>query len=212
MMITLQPEKKKTPNLYVPSYLYQSPKVPTIQRHASSSQPQHASSKGKSTSKEESLSHSIELPSEKSVLHVQKKQEQVKKVRMRSSMFAASLQMIQQEALQSMTNSIRNEKPIYLVGEENAFTDPFIKMLGEALSANFRYPRLAGELGIKGRVLVSLVLHPEGYFSDVQIVQSSDNQDLDAAALYAVNQAPLVEGADRFLSKPTHFVVGFIFH
>jgi hypothetical protein len=43
-------------------------------------------------------------------------------------------------------------------------------------------------------------------------VQSSQNEDLDAAALYAVNKAPRIDGADRFLAKPKTFVVGFLFH
>ena len=70
---------------------------------------------------------------------------------------------------------------------------------------------MEGNFGLRGRVLVSLVLHPEGFYSNVQIVQSSENNDFDNAALYAVNSAPKVIGADHFLDKPKRFIVGFIF-
>jgi len=42
-------------------------------------------------------------------------------------------------------------------------------------------------------------------------VQPSEIQDFNAAALYAVNTAPTVVGVNKFLAKPTRFVVGFIF-
>src|SRR5438477_525236 len=77
--------------------------------------------------------------------------------------------------------------PILLIGDDSHPADPLIKLLGRSLSAHFRYPRMAGQLGITGRVVISLTLHPEGYYSDVQMMQSSDSQELDAAALYAVN-------------------------
>jgi TonB family protein len=99
-----------------------------------------------------------------------------------------------------------------MIGDDHAPADPLIKLIGRSLSAHFRYPRMAGELGIRGRVIVELTLHPEGYYSDVQMLKSSDNEDLDAAALYAVNSAPDVIGADHFISKPKHFVIGFVFN
>ncbi|OGT46883.1 MAG: hypothetical protein A3E83_08995 [Gammaproteobacteria bacterium RIFCSPHIGHO2_12_FULL_41_20] len=123
----------------------------------------------------------------------------------------ASTKTVLQNNRANAFNTTKNAEPIYLIGDMNQVADPLIKLLGTALSANFSYPKVAGELGIKGRVLISLTLHPEGHFSDIQILQSSHNQDLDSAALYAVNKAPTVIGANRFLSEPKHFVIGFIF-
>lgn len=118
------------------------------------------------------------------------------------------LQASQMEALQSLQSS----QPIYMIGDDNEAPDPLMKLVGQSLSAHFKYPEMAGKFGIRGRVLIGMTLHPEGYFSHVAIVSSSHNADLDGAALYAVNKAPRVAGADRFLIAPKHFVVGFIFH
>ncbi|EKD54761.1 MAG: hypothetical protein ACD_60C00046G0008 [uncultured bacterium] len=127
------------------------------------------------------------------------------------SLLAASFETVQQDQRQAALHALKNTEPVYLIGDTSQEADPLIKLLGKALSAHFDYPRMAGEFGTGGKVLVGMTLHPEGYFSDVQILKSSNNQDLDAAALYAVNAAPKVVGANRFLSQPKHFVVGFIF-
>ena len=132
------------------------------------------------------------------------------KNRVKKSLLAASMDVLE-ENQRNERNAQKDEEPIYLIGDVNTVADPIIKLLGRALTANFRYPAVAEELGASGRVLIGLTLHPEGYFSDVQIISSSNNRDLDAAALYAVNTAPTVVGADRFLSRPKHFVVGFLF-
>lgn len=127
------------------------------------------------------------------------------------SILASSLKMLDRELMKEVTSSMEETEPMYLLGEETAYADPFLMLLGKALSAHFAYPKAAGALGIRGRVLVSFMIHPDGYFSNVRIVQSSHNHDLDAAALYAVNQAPLIPEMKRFLKEPKHFVVGFIF-
>jgi len=127
------------------------------------------------------------------------------------SLIADSLNLLQADQMREVSEK-KEAEPIYMIGDDSQPADPLIKLLGRSLSAHFSYPRMAGQLGIRGRVLVELTLHPEGYYSNVQMVQSSQNQDLDAAALYAVNSAPHIEGADRFISKPKHFVIGFIFN
>lgn len=126
------------------------------------------------------------------------------------SLLAASFATLQKEQLHALTQK-HEEEPIYLVGEENQAPNPLIQLLGRALSAHFQYPETAGKFGITGRVLIRLTLHPGGYFTNVQMVQSSHNQDLDAAALYAVNTAPVMKGVKHFLKKPKQFLVGFIF-
>jgi TonB family protein len=121
------------------------------------------------------------------------------------------MQMLQQDQIQSL-QAKKSADPIYLIGDMSQAADPLIKLIGKALSAHFRYPDTPGRLGIKGRALVGLTLHPGGYFTDVSLLESSQNHELDDAALYAVNQAPLVAGADRFINHPKHFVIGFIFY
>lgn len=200
--IFLQPkEKQQSPNVYVPSYVYKNKVTPTIQQHRSVRSIAERTAKNQPTKQNETVSEAknidTKLPKTKKTTH--------------TTILASTFAMLQQAQLRALSASLHNVEPIYLIGEQNAVSNPFIVLIGKALSAHFEYPHTAGELGIRGRVLISLTLHPEGYFSDVEIVKSSNDHDLDAAALYAVNQAPRIEGLDKFISEPKHFVVGFIF-
>jgi TonB family protein len=114
--------------------------------------------------------------------------------------------------LEDIRNNLSDTEPVLMIGDPNTPADPLIKLMARSLSTYFRYPDTEGMMGIKGRVLVKLTLHPEGYYSDIQLIQSSDNGSLDAAALFAVNKAPKVIGADRFMQKPKRFLVGFVFY
>lgn len=126
------------------------------------------------------------------------------------SLFSASTEMLHQEQMRAITNR-SDEEPILLIGDTTKIADPLIKLMARSLSAHFRYPETEGMMGIKGRVLVLITLHPEGYYSDVEMVKSSESPNLDAAALYAVNTAPQVYGASTFIKQPKRFLVGFVF-
>ena len=97
------------------------------------------------------------------------------------------------------------------MGDLNQVADPIVKLLGRSLSAHFQYPDTEGILGIKGKVILELILHPNGNITGIRMLKSSHNQNLDSAALYAANTAPTVLGADKFLSTPMRFVIGFVF-
>ncbi len=105
----------------------------------------------------------------------------------------------------------KSQNPMLLIGDESATADPLVKLIGRSLSAHFNYPRMEGSFGIRGKVMIEMLLHPNGVFSNIRIVQSSDNADFDSAALYAVNTAPIVYGADKFITKPKYMIIGFIF-
>lgn len=198
LAVTFRPKEtyKKPPHMYVPSYVYKGAISPTsIKQTVSKSNQQKPI---RQEQKQQKVTEDEPLPTEKNGLR-------------RQSILSSSFQILQQEQINAIRTSLANTEPIYLVGDENEAPDPLIKLMGRALSAHFEYPRLAGEMGIKGRVIIGLTLHPEGYFTDVQILKSSNNDDLDAAALYAVNKAPRVDGIQHFLPEPKHFVVGFIF-
>lgn len=201
LVVTFQPsEKKKSPHLYVPSYVYKGAIKPSIQ-HTKSTNTQ--------------VSNSLRSTNKQSLHNENEKQSiegfsSSRKGTLPKSLLAATYSMLQQEQFNSLSPS-SDQDPIYLIGDENYISDPLIKMVGRALSAHFEYPKMAGEFGIKGRTILGMTLHPEGYFTDVQMLESSGNEDLDAAALRAVNSAPRVMGADRFLSKPKRFVIGFVF-
>lgn len=211
-IITRNPieNNKKSPQLYIPSYVYKcalaaSAQQPIRQNPTPSetvTQPQKA----------QPLIQQVEnksgrLPQQQKSVSVRKNDSFQQK-----SILAMSRNFIQHNQMDTAIDRLNNtEAPILLVGDKHAIVDPLVKLVGRALSAHFRYPEIEGRFGAQGLVYIELTLHPEGYFSDVQIVRPSDIQDFNAAALYAVNTAPTVVGIDKFLSRPKRFVVGFIF-
>ena len=206
-LILFKPETpeqiKKTSHYYVPAYVYKGAITPARQQQAVISKPQVQE-------KVEEAKQSDFKSSQKGDLRA-RNFAAVKKHTPRKSILEMSRNMIQQNQLEQAMQSSQEEEPILLIGDHSAIADPLIKLIGRVLSANFRYPETEGRLGMRGRVLVSLVIHPEGIFTDVQIVQSSDVPAFDSAALFAVNTAPRAQGIEKLLPKSRHFVVGFLF-
>jgi TonB family protein len=175
----------RSPQLYVPAYTYSGSVKPVSHRSEQTTE-------AKNIQKEiPTSSRGINRP-EPSVLDM-------------------SRSVLQHNQIQEALSRPENVEPLLLVGDEHQVASPLVIAVGKSLSAHFHYPRNEGNFGIKGKVLVQFILHPEGYYTDVQIVKSSSNQAFDAAALYAVNTAPTVIGIDKLLKGPTPFVVGFIF-
>lgn len=221
---TLDTKPQPTPNHFVPAYTYTGSIKPSTQ-HAQKAQAQSVTSppqqkqqtKTKQINAKENTQSPEMMQNPEPTQHALSMQKPTKKISHKTyrprqpSLLSASFDMLKEDQLREVSKT-RDSEPIYLVGDDNSPADPLIILMGRSLSAHFAYPRTAGELGIKGKVVIELTLHPEGYYSDVQILRSSSNHDLDGAALYAVNSAPKVIGANRYITKPRHFVVGFIFH
>ena len=196
MVIVLPEENHKSPQLYVPSYVYKGAITPAMRQPSmmtSSLQQAKQNAQNKTNSEQ-----TVYKPAAKHGIYPK-------------SMLAASFASLQSSQLKELSTP-KNTEPILLIGDENEMADPLIRLLGRSLSAHFNYPKTEGMLGIKGKVILGLTLHPNGSFSNVEMLRSSNNQSLNAAALYAVNTAPPVFGADRFLDKPKHFVIGFVFY
>ncbi len=210
-------KNKPLPHYYVPAYTYTGSIKPSAAAQQSTAAKQQTSSAKQITAESVEQPESIETVKQtESTLQFPKdtKKIPVKKTApapIQKSLLSSSFDMLKSEQMQEVSKKTESE-PIYMIGDDSQPADPLIKLLGRSLSAHFSYPRTAGQLGIRGRVLIGLTLHPAGHYSDVQLLQSSENPDLDAAALYAVNSAPQISGADRFISKPKHFVVGFVFN
>lgn len=196
-------EEPPHPSYYVPAYTTQAPSASTAQAGASKptktdSQPTEA--KNEKQDKVEKQAEATPTQTRTSSPHGL----------MKRSMLAASQSILKQMQHEAITSK-RESDPIYLVGDSNQEADPLTKLVARALSTHFNYPRSAGQFGISGVVVVEFTLHPEGYITDIRMQRSSHSEDLDAAALYAVNAAPEVKGASRFINKPKHMVIGFIF-
>lgn len=196
-------EREKKPNEYVPSYVYKGQVTPTV-NNSNAAHTQNTKSMQQAQNQKPVEERAKTSKQSKKSLPVSKHGINL------NSILASTQSVLMQEQRKSYSPP-KAEDPLYLIGDNNEPADPLIKMLGRALSANFEYPRSAGEFGITGRAVVGMTLHPGGYLTDIQLVKSSNNHDLDAAALYAVNRAPKVEGVDRFITEPKRFVIGFVF-
>lgn len=196
-------QEKKSPKLYVPAYLFKGTVSP----------PKLVAEQVTHTNIQKTQVAQPRLQVMPKAIPLAKARRSISQRVLPKSLIADSFALLEEQQLTRLQADIQKheEDPIYLIGDESSTPDPLVKLIGRSLSAHFDYPRLAGELGIKGKVLIGLTLHPQGFFSDVQMLRSSGSQDLDNAALTAVNLAPPVDGADRFLSVPKHLVVGFIF-
>lgn len=202
-----QEQQKKQPNKYVPSYIYKGAIKPSFTKQVTENK-QDSIKTVKSVAKP---SQTAPQPPKEIVKAIKNAIPLRKNEQPLPALMASSLNMLHNSQMQEIAKPRDTAEPILLVGDEHEIADPFIQLIGRALSANFHYPELEGRMGIKGRVLIEMTLHPEGYIDDVVIVKSSNNQNLDAAALYAINKAPTIEQAERFIKKPKRFLVGFVF-
>lgn len=191
IVLTPKTDKQYVPN-YVPSYTA-SNYVPSYQSASSNAptQTERHQSKFSQTTRDALLNES-NWGTEKTLL-------------------SSSKNMIQQNQAQETMNDLKHIEPMLMVGDSSQASDPFMQLLGRALSAHFKYPKMEDAFRVTGRVVLSMVLHPEGNFTNVHVIESSNNADFDNAALYAVNAAPRVEGAERFLKEPKYLVIGFFF-
>ncbi|HSW92984.1 MAG TPA: TonB family protein [Gammaproteobacteria bacterium] len=211
MTFTFKPVEKtrKPPELYIPSYVYHGAMTPAVEHavtHRASRSAPAIESPTTPLPIQKSTPNSTLSSGQKTLSHVE-----IDPFRQRS-VLDLSRSVIQNNQTRAALNQMKNsEPPILMVGDKHATVDPLAKLMGRSLSAHFHYPDVEGIFGARGVVYIALVLHPEGTFSDIQIVQPSEIQDFNAAALYAVNTAPTVVGVNKFLAKPTRFVVGFIF-
>jgi protein TonB len=127
-----------------------------------------------------------------------------------SSLLFASFNQLHEQQMREIAPE-SEEEPMYLIGDDSMPANPFIQLLGRSLSRHFRYPDTAARFGIRGKAVLEFTLQLDGTYSQIRVLRSSGDHDLDAAALYAVNMAPTIPEVTRFISKPKHFIIGFVF-
>jgi TonB family protein len=103
---------------------------------------------------------------------------------------------------------------VYDVAEESAAPDGGITRLYEFLSTNMKYPAVARQKGLEGKVFVSFIVEPDGTLSNV-IVAKSVNTLLDAEAVRVIQSSPKwVPGKNKGVPIrqkmviPIHFSLG----
>lgn len=89
--------------------------------------------------------------------------------------------------------AVVEDKPIFPgcegMADKNAQVACLNQKLAEHIRANFKYPPMAKDMGIQGRVFVQFTINRSGTVSDVQVVRGV-NKDLDAEAVRIVKKIP----------------------
>jgi TonB family protein len=102
------------------------------------------------------------------------------------------LSLIQNTSLPFTASEIE-ESPIYPGCDNNVSREDGLqclsKKIGELISKKVKYPKMAAQMGIQGRVYFSFVIKKDGNVSDVKIVRSIDKL-LDDEALRVINLLP----------------------
>jgi protein TonB len=81
------------------------------------------------------------------------------------------------------------EEPIFVFAEEMPEFPGGERALLNFLSLNIKYPSIAAETGIKGKVIVNFVVNTDGSISGAKVLRSVD-QSLDMEALRVVSSMP----------------------
>ena len=76
----------------------------------------------------------------------------------------------------------------------------FQRSINRFIVKNLKYPEIASEMGIQGRVFISFVIEKSGKVSNVKILRGVD-KNLDAAAIEVVKKLPNMVPA-RQRNKP----------
>lgn len=184
----------------VPSYLAQSPDVPSSAEEpamkASNPPEQQAQETPKETAKE-----GIEKPV--SVKAAPQKNAKPATPQRRAMTFS-------RDAVPEDITNPMDQEPLHLVGDSK-IVKPLIKILARALARHLTYPRVAAELNLRGVVIVGFVLNPEGYVTEARVMKSSGTGVLDEEAREAVSAMSPVGDVHAYVEKPEFMTVGIIF-
>ena len=107
----------------------------------------------------------------------------------------------------SAEEEIVEETPV-LFAEESAMFDgkDGAVAFSHWCQANLKYPPLAIDNGIQGRVIISFVVEPTGKLSNIKILRGVD-KELDQAALEIVKKSPLKWVAAKNNGRPVRLLI-----
>jgi protein TonB len=84
---------------------------------------------------------------------------------------------------------VEEQEVFYVVEDMPGFGDGDSNKFREYIAKNLRYPEVAAENGIQGRVFVQFVVEPDGRVSNVKVIRSVDPA-LDKEAVRVVESSP----------------------
>lgn len=190
------PPREIPPALYVPSYVYQpSPPPAPAARPAEKQAPVQKQTAAEALANQEDSDFDLS--------HY--KMKQTTAAESETALTETSLAQFHAAAV-----SKQHEPPVNMIGEK-LLDDPLKKLLGIAITKHLYYPDAAQELNMHGVSAVGFTLYPDGTVTNVQIMHSSGEKVLDAAAAAAVNEMGPVSNVDIYVKKPRFLVVNIIF-
>ena len=83
-----------------------------------------------------------------------------------------------------------NNDSIYIEVEELPTFKGGVTKYSEWLSSSIKYPKAAQAAGAEGRAIVRFVVNKNGSISDVKIIKSTGNDDLDNEAIRVISASP----------------------
>lgn len=94
--------------------------------------------------------------------------------------------------LGSMASLAKEEKndSVYQVVDELPTFKGGVQKFMEWMSSNIQYPKTAKAAGAEGRAIVRFVVNKNGTISDVKIMKSTGNEELDNEAMRVVCASP----------------------
>jgi len=105
---------------------------------------------------------------------------------------------------------VDDEKPFEVVEQAPSFPGGLAE-LNKFLSDNIRYPVIAQENGIQGRVIIKFVVSKTGDISDIQVIRGVD-PSLDREAVRVVQAMPKwIPGRQRGQAVPVYFTLPVVF-
>lgn len=190
------PLREQPPALYIPSYVYRSSSPPV-------SAPQAAEKQASAQKEKPTETVSNQKDSDFDLSHYK-----VKPVTASES--ESELPETSLAQFHAASASQQHEPPINMIGEK-LLDDPLKKLLGIAITKHLYYPDAAQELNMHGVAAVGFTLYPDGTVSNVQLMHSSGEKVLDAAAAAAVNEMGPVSNVDIYVKQPRFLVVNIVF-
>ena len=82
------------------------------------------------------------------------------------------------------------EEVIFVIVEQNAEFPGGQKALMKYLAENIKYPVIAQESGLQGRVICQFVVNKDGSIEDIQVVRSAGDKSLDNEAVRVIKTMP----------------------
>jgi len=82
------------------------------------------------------------------------------------------------------------EEVIFVIVEQNAEFPGGQKALMKYLAENIKYPVIAQESGLQGRVICQFVVEKDGSITDIQVVRSAGDKSLDNEAVRVIKTMP----------------------